>query len=287
MVFQPVISLSRRPQGVGIHSYEALARRAEADTRAPLNALQVAHVWGERFIIERDSLLLAKAIESYTEADTNGPGHGTRPVSINVAVRSVLSDAYIDVVRKTLDQADLDPRVVTLEISEQDPIEPSPGEVWSDEPLAYFHRRLTNLARDLEIGFAVDDFGVGYSSLARMAELPLTQIKVDRAVLHHPLALDELDLVVRVAGHHLGRSPDPRVVIVEGFDDESPVTLNDIFARRIRYVQGYISGVMASTSLPLLGPADQARIAELVRGNDDDHSASIATRDHRGARPSL
>src|SRR5206468_7067755 len=132
MVFQPVISLDRRPAGVGIHSYEALARRAESEMRAPLNVLQAAHAWGDRFIIERDAMLLTKAIHSYAEAHANGPWDVTKPVSVNVAVRSLLSDAYVAMVRNALAEADLDPRTVTLEISEQDAIRPAADEVWPE-----------------------------------------------------------------------------------------------------------------------------------------------------------
>jgi EAL domain-containing protein (putative c-di-GMP-specific phosphodiesterase class I) len=289
MVFQPVMSLDRRPYGVGVHSYEALARQVESDVRAPVGALQMANVWGDRFIIERDALLLTKAIHSYAEADAGAPWDVTKPVSINVAVRSLLNDSYIAQVRNALAEANLDPRTVTLEISEQDAIQPGPDEEWQQEPLTYFHRRLTSLVRDLEISFAVDDFGVGYSSLARMAELPLTQIKVDRAVLHHPLALKELDLVTRVARHasDLGHASSPRDVIVEGFDDEAPVTLQEIYELRIRYVQGYISEEIASTSLRPLNQGVRDRIAALVRGEDDQRQAPASAGDHRGTRPSV
>lgn len=271
MVFQPVISLDRRWNGVAIHSYEALARRAEGELRAPVSILRIAHEWGDRFIIERDAVLLNKAIQSYTQADIEAPWDVTKPISINVAVRSLLSDGYLGVMRNALHEVSLDPRVVTLEISEQDPIRPRDGEVWPQEPLVFFHRRLTQLARDLEISFAVDDFGVGYSSLARMAELPLTQIKVDRAVLHHPMALDELELVMRVARYSsdLGHAPSPRVVIVEGFDHESPVTLHQLYHKRIRYVQGFIAEEPAATSLRPLNNAVRERIAALVRGEHD------------------
>lgn len=280
MVFQPVVSLDKRAHGVGIHSYEALARRVESDVRAPVELLKLAHAWGDRFILERDAVLLTKAVRSYAQADAVGPWDITKPISINVAVRSVLSDSYLAMVSSVLAEAHLDPRTVTLEVSERDPIEPAADEVWPEEPLKYFHRRLTQLARDLEISFAVDDFGVGYASLARMAELPLTQIKVDRAVLHHPLALDELDLVVRVARYasDLGHASSPRVVVVEGFDEESPVTLQQIFEKRIRYVQGFVTGEPALTSLRPLSEELRDRVAALVRGEDDKRQTTITAR---------
>lgn len=55
-----------------------------------------------------------------------------------------------------------------------------------------------------------------------MAELPLTQIKVDRAVLHHPLARNELDRVAWVARHEIdrGRASSPRLPY-EGLRDTS------------------------------------------------------------------
>jgi hypothetical protein len=45
-----------------------------------------------------------------------------------------------------------------------------------------------------------------------------------RAILHHALALDDLDLVVKLATDAYGtaRLPNQRVVVVEGFDSESP-----------------------------------------------------------------
>lgn len=268
MVFQPVVELGLRAAGVHIQSFEALARRNERESRAPLPALRMAYDWGDRFIVERDALLAAKAIHSYAEADAVAQWQGTKPLSVNVAVRSLLSDAYLHQVSKALAEARLSPRTLTLEISEQDEITPGPGELWPQEPLVYFHHRLTALTRDLHISFAVDDFGVGHASLARMAELRLTQIKVDRAVLHHPLAVDELALVARVARYasDQGHAPHPRTVIVEGYDEEAPVTLRQIYDLGIHHVQGYFSGAPASGSLHPLDAAVQERIAALARG---------------------
>ncbi len=273
IVFQPVVKISPDWQKVGVHSYEALARRSAADNRAPMAMLKVAATWGDRFMVERDRVIVRKALTSYAEAHAAGPWAGDfpKPVSVNVSVRSLLSDDYTAAVRDTILAAHLDAANVTLEISEQDPIEERPGERWPDEPHAYFHQRLVALARDIGISFAVDDFGVGYATVSRMAELPLTQIKVDRAMLHHPQAAAELDLVMRVARDPVeqGTAHIGRVVIVEGVDDESPLTLKEIFAQKIRHVQGYITRTPAGSQLRALSDEVRQDIAARVRGDDE------------------
>ncbi|MCY1139799.1 EAL domain-containing protein [Actinoplanes sp. Pm04-4] len=274
VVFQPVVTLGKTARRVGVHSYEALARRSPSDQRAPVAMLRLAEVWGDRFVVERDKVILRMALRAYAQAHAEGPWAQPKPVSINVAVRSLLSDAYVDVLRTTIAELAIDPRTVTLEISEQDPIEPRRGEQWAEAPHAYFHNRLAAIARDVGVAFAVDDFGEGYASLSRMAELPLTQIKVDRAILHHPLAAKELSLVMdtaRYAGHA------PRVVIVEGVDDESPLTLREIYEQRIRHVQGYITRQPAAPTLSTLSAEASEYIAALVRG-DDEHRDTLITR---------
>ncbi|GID26280.1 EAL domain-containing protein [Paractinoplanes brasiliensis] len=274
VVFQPVITLGKTARRIEVHSYEALARRSASDSRAPVAMLRLAEVWGDRFVVERDKVILRMALHTYARAHAEGPWAQPKPLSINVAVRSLLSDAYVEVLRTAIAELGLEPAAITLEISEQDPIEPRRGEQWAEAPHAYFHKRLAAIARDVGVAFAVDDFGEGYASLSRMAELPLTQIKVDRAILHHPLAAKELSLVMDTARH---ASHAPRVVIVEGVDDESPLTLREIYEQRIRHVQGYITQQPARPGLSRLEPEVCERIAALVRG-DDEHRGTLMTR---------
>ncbi|WP_127501847.1 EAL domain-containing protein [Actinoplanes solisilvae] len=274
VVFQPVVTLGKTARRVGVHSYEALARRSPSDQRAPVAMLRLAEVWGDRFVVERDRVILGIALRAYAQAHADGPWRDPKPVSINVAVRSLLSDAYVEVLRATIAELGIEPSTVTLEISEQDPIEPRRGEQWAEAPHAYFHNRLAAIARDVGVAFAVDDFGEGYASLSRMAELPLTQIKVDRAILHHPLAAKELSLVMDTASHV---AHAPRVVIVEGVDDESPLTLRQIYDQRIRHVQGYITRQPAAATLDPLTAEACEHIAALVRG-DHEHRDTLITR---------
>ena len=101
---------------------------------------------------------------------------------------------------------------------------------------------------------------------------PLTQIKVDRAMLHHPQAAAELDLVMRVARDPVeqGTSQLGRAVIVEGVDNESPLTLKDIYDRKIRHIQGYITRTPASPELRALSDEIRQDLAARVRGDDEE-----------------
>lgn len=271
MVFEPVMILSAVPEMVGIHSWEALARRDTIARRAPAATLAIPEKWGDQFVIERDTVLAGKAISSYAWAHARGPWNhdNPKPVSINVSVRSLLSDTYEHTLAQAISDAGLAPHTVTLEISERDAIEPHSDESWPPTPIAYFHARLRDLSRSLQVNFAVDDFGVGHASLDRVSSLDLTQIKVDRAILHHSMALSELELVVKLASEALNRgsSATPRAVVVEGFDADSPVSLRDLYALNIRYVQGYITEEPASPYLRPLNEDVRRRVASLVRAS--------------------
>jgi EAL domain-containing protein (putative c-di-GMP-specific phosphodiesterase class I) len=159
--------------------------------------------------------------------------------------------------------------MVTLEISERDAIEPFPGEAdWGPTPIAFFQNRLRELTKSLRVNFAIDDFGVGHASLDRVSNLNLTQIKVDRAILHHSMAKKELELIVQLAEEALNqdRSATPRAVVVEGVDSESPISLHDLRELGINYVQGYITGKPARPSLEPLSDEVRREVSSKVRG---------------------
>ena len=289
IVFQPIITIAKIARHVGVHSYEALARRSPSDLSAPVALLEAAHAWGDRMVVERDEIIVAKALSAYAQAHRDCPWDIPKPVSVNVSVRSLLSDSYVDSLQSALEAAGLNPEDVTLEISEQDPIKPRTDEQWPDEPHAYFHKRLVQIGRDLKVSFAVDDFGSDHASLSRMAELPLTQIKVDRAVLHHATALDELEFVEKIARHarDRGETNASRVVIVEGVDDQSPVTLRQIYNVPIRHVQGYITQEPAAPALRQLRDDVREDIAARVRGDDEKRQSGLARGDGGGRRRAL
>jgi EAL domain-containing protein (putative c-di-GMP-specific phosphodiesterase class I) len=198
-----------------------------------------------------------------------------------VSLRSLLDDSYVETLRQLISDLQLHANAVTLEISEQDAIEPWAGEQWQGAPHTYFNNRLAAIARATGIAFALDDFGAGQASLSRMAELPLTHIKVDRGILHHRQAIEELRLVVAVArdAFDRGEAHTARAVIVEGVDHESPVSLRQIYRSGIRHVQGFITGERGAPDLRRLSPEVRKDIAARVRGDDENRPAELARGD--------
>lgn len=94
---------------------------------------------------------------------------------------------------------------------------------------------LGELHYDLGFDIAIDDYGTGYSSLAYLRELPVNQLKIDRAFVTN-LDLDEAnEVIVRSTidlGHNLGLT-----IVAEGVEREEELQLLGTLG--CEYAQGY------------------------------------------------
>src|SRR6185295_17268620 len=96
----------------------------------------------------------------------------TQPLSISVNLSSkqfVLPNRLCDSVQQTLASTGLDPRVLTLEITE--------SAVMQNFELA--GDILTELSA-AGVQLSIDDFGTGYSSLSYLHRLPFDTLKIDQ-----------------------------------------------------------------------------------------------------------
>lgn len=81
--------------------------------------------------------------------------------------------------------------------------------------------------RELGVGFAIDDFGKGYSSLTYLKDIPATEIKVDRKFISR-IGVDAKDRQIVKATMELAEAFGMKVV-AEGVDNgESMRTLSDL-----------------------------------------------------------
>ena len=88
-------------------------------------------------------------------------------VSVNIAMRQLADPLLIDRITRVLDENDLAPTQLQLELTER-------AVIGSDrEPLT----ALASLA-DLGVRIAIDDFGTGYSNMTYLRRLPVSELKL-------------------------------------------------------------------------------------------------------------
>ncbi|HSK24806.1 MAG TPA: bifunctional diguanylate cyclase/phosphodiesterase [Egicoccus sp.] len=163
---------------------------------------------------------------------------------VNVSTTQLHRAEFVDDVAAALRRHHLAPRVLTLEITEE-AFEGAP------EHLAALAWRL----RDLGVYLAMDDFGTGHSSLARLQDLPFNVLKIDRSFVGalQPGQQSEnvFDAIVALA-ESLGMR-----TVAEGI--ETAAQLDVVTRSRCTWAQGFALG----------RPMPAERLAQVLAGADD------------------
>ncbi|MDZ7956600.1 MAG: EAL domain-containing protein [Aulosira sp. DedQUE10] len=237
--FEPVLHLDA--DELFISSWEALARDPETLT-APVDLFQAAEMWGPRFTIELDQYFLRTATASYQEArkkSKQNRSEETAPLSVNVYPDSLIRTAYFETVRQVIKEKAISPRNLILEISEKAELPQFNDGSRLQTPLTFFKAKLVEYVKQLQIRFAIDDFGVGYASVSRLAGLHPSHVKIDRNILYH----QSCDVIIRFVHELVGANNlNPSHVIVEGIDETTPITLYSLKQLGVNYIQGHIVG---------------------------------------------
>jgi diguanylate cyclase (GGDEF)-like protein/PAS domain S-box-containing protein len=190
--YQPMVSI---PDGT-IVGMEALVRWAhpERGLLVPPGFIPMAEETG--LIVPMGRWVLNEACRRAREWQERYPKAAPLTMAVNISARQLRYPELVGEVEDALRKAGLDPESLTLEITESVLVE---DEGSSADTL----QRL----KELGVRLAIDDFGVGYSSLSYLRYLPVDQLKLDR-VLVGDLDTDDKNLaIVRAAvdlGHALG-----------------------------------------------------------------------------------
>jgi EAL domain-containing protein (putative c-di-GMP-specific phosphodiesterase class I) len=241
VVFEPILYLD--PAFLDIFGWEALARIGDED-HAPVHLFRAAEMWGARFMIELDNHMIKKATYRYKEIlDKRGirPSQ-IPPLSVNVYPASLIRRAYRETLDELIGREKMLPGdKLVLEISEKLPIV-TDEQLNEPDTLREFKRHLAHYTSAHRINFAIDDFGVGYSSVSRLASISPFYVKIDRDVL---LRKDFCELTLGYVKQmvEINKTSSP-VIVVEGFDGSTAmaVTLRQILENGIKHVQGYVVG---------------------------------------------
>ncbi|PWJ53013.1 EAL domain, c-di-GMP-specific phosphodiesterase class I (or its enzymatically inactive variant) [Quadrisphaera granulorum] len=119
---------------------------------------------------ELDELVLTEALRQMTRWDA--AGIRVHRVGVNLGRTSVLRDDLADVVARACATAGSTPDRLVLEVLEHERLHLDDGALM----------RLQGLV-DAGVTLGVDDFGVGYSGVGRLAQLPVGLVKLDRSLL--------------------------------------------------------------------------------------------------------
>lgn len=159
--YQPVVDL-RSARRVGV---EALLRWHDPvlGDVVPDRIIPIAEETG--LIIPIGAWALQEACRQARVWEARGqPLH----LAVNVSAVQLRRDDFVEVVAAALRQSGLTPSALELELTES----------------AIMHDEVDGTIqalRGLGVQLAVDDFGVGYSSLGRLQRIPVTTLKIDRS----------------------------------------------------------------------------------------------------------
>jgi diguanylate cyclase (GGDEF)-like protein len=165
LVFQPIVAL----QGFETTGLEALLRWRRPDGRiASANEfIPVAEKSG--LIHELTGWVLRSAAS--TAAGWRAQGWQRASVAVNVSPSQFFESDFVEQVARTLEATGLPPSALELEITES-VVQTGSATVHSLHQL-----------RALGVSIALDDFGMGYSSLTSLEQLPITRVKLDRMLV--------------------------------------------------------------------------------------------------------
>jgi diguanylate cyclase (GGDEF)-like protein len=234
---------------------EALARWTDAQLGAvsPLEFIAVAEECG--LIDELGTWVLHEACSTYAGLRRQGIDLGH--VSINVSMRQLRDERFVEEVRGTLARCAMSAEALDIEVTES---------TLADNPRQVI--ALLDTLRALGVRISIDDFGTGYSSMSALGELPTDALKIDRSFViecaSQRTSRSVVEAIVSIA-HVLGK-----VTVAEGVETAGQVrTLRQLGCD---FAQGYLfARPVAAEDLPAV--AARAKVWRTI-------VAETATREH-------
>lgn len=145
-------------------------------------------------------------------------------LSINLSAQDLSSDSIRVLIDQKLTENNLSARDICLEVTERD--------MMTDVDKSL---QLLNYYRDQGFQLSIDDYGVGYSALSKLAMMPVHELKIDKCFILNLSHQRDDQIIVRSTinmAHELGLS-----VIAEGVENnESQTFLSELGCD---YIQGY------------------------------------------------
>jgi diguanylate cyclase (GGDEF)-like protein len=165
--------LMYQPQ-VSLHSFEAVTQEALLRWRRPDGTIATATEFiqaAEKTGVIHDLSGWILHTAAAAAAGWRAQGWRRANIAINVSPQQFFESDFVEHVARTLEKTGLPPSALEFEITET-VFQTGPNTIES-------LRRL----RALGVALALDDFGIGYSSLTSLEKLPITRVKLDRLLI--------------------------------------------------------------------------------------------------------
>jgi diguanylate cyclase (GGDEF)-like protein/PAS domain S-box-containing protein len=156
--------------------------------------------------------VMAQACRQAASWDADCPPHG-RQMAVNVSGRQLTQGSgLVESVRDALELTGIDPAILVLEVTE--------SALMADAEAAL---AVVNELKSFGVRIAIDDFGIGYSSLLYLKRFPVDILKIDRSFVRG-LAVEHDDrAIVRSVielGHAFGIA-----TVAEGVEDRAQLSI--------------------------------------------------------------
>jgi diguanylate cyclase (GGDEF)-like protein/PAS domain S-box-containing protein len=220
LYYQPIVSLTSGT----ISGFEALLRwyHPQRGVVSPGEFILVAEE--TRLIIPIGWWMMRSACRQIHLWHQKFPANPPLTVSVNLSNQQFKQPDLIYRIREILQETQLDPRTLKLEITE--------GVIMDNAESAV---AILAELKKLQIQLYIDDFGTGYSSLSRLHTFPTDALKIDRAFVSRMTEDKGNEAIVQtilILASHLDMD-----VIAEGI--ETIDQLNLLRALQCEYGQGY------------------------------------------------
>jgi len=237
LFFQPILDIKLKK----ISHYECLIRIEQSDSKKLLMPGDFIHIAEQIGIIDQiDKVVLQKAIEQHLLFQKQG---NNARLAINLSGRSMNNMEILNYIEPLLNQAGVKPDLIIFEITETSAV--------SNFEAA---KELIKQLRALGCRFALDDFGVGFSSFYYLKSLPVDYVKIDGSFVKQMDVNTEDQIFVKVlteVSQAFGKK-----IIAEFVENEQILEL--LGQLGVDYAQGYY------VSKPLRDPLDLKHVKGLA-----------------------
>lgn len=222
VVYQPIFNATTlRPA----HS-EALVRMRDNAGELISPGMFMPHAEQSGQVLQIEHVVLEHVIDCALRMQAD---QQVQTLSVNIAARSLRDDALYNRIVDAVERRGLEPQRLMLEVLESQALD--------DVGVA---AALMRRFKDLGVGIALDDFGIGFTSFEYLRELPFDYVKIDKLFVRQLSASPDDQRLIR-AIQDIARGMG-RKTIAEGVEDaQSLAILRDI---GVDALQGYLLSAM-------------------------------------------